>query len=339
MSDDTFKKAQVKPNNYPTPGPIGNTIGVIVPKTALAPPGGNTNPPIQPETPEEQSWWNRITSDMRAAIQHPGDATVGALKGLANTPSNLGTLLLQGAAEQSALETEQTAAFQAAVGNTATAGEMMQAGQQGEAAASNLSVPNVVTPPNTPAQRGGDDILTAVMTLDAGAGLLKGGVKGLAEAGKVADEAKAADAAAHAAKDAKAAEGSGGGYVKPRGMTLSEAQAYAANRAKQLQSELPAGSQGRVTMGVGVLKDADGNQIIAISTSEPNGYLRPGVTLNPGEVVVPGTGHAETDILNWATQNGYTVQTIGAGRPICSSCASAISDANAIPATPLKGVK
>lgn len=120
------------------------------------------------------------------------------------------------------------------------------------------------------------------------------------------------------------------------GMSSSDAQAYAASRASQLQSELPAGSQGRVTMGVGVLQDANGNQITVVSTSEPNGYLRPGVTLNPGEVVVPGTGHAEADIVNWAAQNGYTVETIGAGRPICPSCASALSGANAMPATPLK---
>jgi filamentous hemagglutinin len=119
-------------------------------------------------------------------------------------------------------------------------------------------------------------------------------------------------------------------------MSLPDAQAYAASRAAQLQSEIPANSQGYVTMGVGVVEDASGNQVIAVSTSEPRGYLRPGVTLNPGEVLVPGTGHAEADIVNWAAQNGYTVQTIGAGRPICPSCASAISGANGVPATQLK---
>ena len=119
-------------------------------------------------------------------------------------------------------------------------------------------------------------------------------------------------------------------------MSLSEAQAYAGSRAAQLQSEIPANSQGYVTMGVGVLEDANGNQIIAVSTSEARGYLRPGVTLNPGEVLVPGTGHAEADIVNWAAQNGYTVRTVGAGRPICPSCASAISGANGVPATSLK---
>lgn len=50
-----------------------------------------------------------------------------------------------------------------------------------------------------------------------------------------------------------------------------------------------------------------------MSTREPRGYLRPGVTLNLGEIVVAGAGHAEADIVNWATQDGYTVQPIGAG--------------------------
>lgn len=119
-------------------------------------------------------------------------------------------------------------------------------------------------------------------------------------------------------------------------MSLSDAQAYASGRAAQLQSQLPPGSQGRVTMGVGVVLDSNGNQVVVVSTSEPNGYLRPGVSLNPGEVVIKGTGHAEADITSWAAQNGYTVQTVGAGRPICANCAIAINGANAVPATPLK---
>lgn len=49
-----------------------------------------------------------------------------------------------------------------------------------------------------------------------------------------------------------------------------------------------------------------------MSTRAPRGYLRPGVTLNLGEIVVAGTGHAEADIVNWAAQDGYTVQPIGA---------------------------
>jgi filamentous hemagglutinin len=90
-------------------------------------------------------------------------------------------------------------------------------------------------------------------------------------------------------------------------------------------------------MGAGVLEDASGNQIRVISTSEPNGYLRPGVTTNPGEILIRGTGHAEADIVAYAQANGYRVVTVGAGRPICGPCATAITGSGGTPATSLKG--
>lgn len=43
----------------------------------------------------------------------------------------------------------------------------------------------------------------------------------------------------------------------------------AASRARQLQDALPAGSQGRVTMGVGVGRDAQGGVRTVVGTSEP----------------------------------------------------------------------
>lgn len=90
-------------------------------------------------------------------------------------------------------------------------------------------------------------------------------------------------------------------------------------------------------MGAGVVRDAAGNEIRVISTSEPGGYLRPGVSLEPGEIVIRGTGHAEADIVAWAAENGYEVVTIGAGRPICVPCATAIDGSGGTAATPLKG--
>ena len=69
------------------------------------------------------------------------------------------------------------------------------------------------------------------------------------------------------------------------------------DRAKALQSQLPAGSRGRVTMGAGTGEDASGKIRTVIGTSEPNGYLRPGVGLADGEDLATGMGHAETSIL------------------------------------------
>lgn len=126
------------------------------------------------------------------------------------------------------------------------------------------------------------------------------------------------------------------GVAAKAGMSVAEAESWAAARAAQLQAQLPAGSAGRVTMGAGVVRDGSGNLIRVVSTSEPNGYLRAGVTLEPGEVLVRGAGHAEADIVKWAADNGYEVVTIGAGRPICPACAGSISGSGGSAATPLK---
>ena len=54
------KKAKVKPNRYKKPGPIGNTQGIVVPRTDPGPPGGNVRPPVVPETPEEKSFLEKF---------------------------------------------------------------------------------------------------------------------------------------------------------------------------------------------------------------------------------------------------------------------------------------
>ncbi len=90
-------------------------------------------------------------------------------------------------------------------------------------------------------------------------------------------------------------------------------------------------------MAAAVVEDQDGARTMLISTSEPRGYLRPGVELNPDEVLVPGTGHAEADIVSYANQNGLSIVDIGATRPVCSACADAIAPTGANISTPLKG--
>jgi RHS repeat-associated protein len=111
-----------------------------------------------------------------------------------------------------------------------------------------------------------------------------------------------------------------------------------AARAGQLADAIPAAQAGRITMGVGLAEDATGAQRVLIGTSEPGGYLRPGVTLAEGETMAPGTGHAEEDIVNLAQQNGLRLLEVGATRPICPPCAKLIEQAGATPVTPLKVV-
>ncbi len=88
-------------------------------------------------------------------------------------------------------------------------------------------------------------------------------------------------------------------------------------------------------MAVGVVQDQEGAQSVLVGTSEPRGYLRPGVTLEPGETVVPGTGHAEADIVNYAQQNNLNLLSVGATRPVCPGCQSVIPPSTTI-VTPLK---
>ena len=89
-------------------------------------------------------------------------------------------------------------------------------------------------------------------------------------------------------------------------------------------------------MGVGVVEDANGVRSVLISTSEPRGYLRPGVTLKPGETMVVGTGHAEADIVTYAKANNLKVIDIGSTRPVCPPCQDAIGPTGANISTPLK---
>ena len=64
-------------------------------------------------------------------------------------------------------------------------------------------------------------------------------------------------------------------------------------------------------MGVGVVEDANGVRFVLVSSSEPRG-LRPYITLQPGEVAVRGTGHAEANIIAHAQANNLRVIDIGA---------------------------
>jgi len=58
---EELTKGAVKPNAQASPGPIGNTQGIIVPKTATNP-DGDSAPPPEPQ-PKEEGWWKRWGSD------------------------------------------------------------------------------------------------------------------------------------------------------------------------------------------------------------------------------------------------------------------------------------
>jgi filamentous hemagglutinin len=128
----------------------------------------------------------------------------------------------------------------------------------------------------------------------------------------------------------------GAGVVRDVGDATDVASV--ASGAEDLQSSVPASTQGRITMGVGTGYDDSGALRTVVGTSEKAGYLRRGVTLIPGEELATGTGHAEASILEYMKANGIAPDLIGAGRPICAACADLLDGAGASPATPLKEI-
>ena len=122
--------------------------------------------------------------------------------------------------------------------------------------------------------------------------------------------------------EAEFATGGGGSATKPL--------------ADQLQAAMGPAQSGRVTMAVG-LADSEGESVILIGTSEPNGYIRPSVRalVNAltarGAIVVPGTRHAEENIVNYAVKEELKLIEVSAGRPICEDCEALIRAAGAVP--------
>lgn len=207
----------------------GNNPGIYV--TTQVPSGGiqngaptiNTDPPIKAETPQEEGWlrkwWNKAKEEVPEALRHPFEGAKGSAKDLANTPSEVGEVFMKGSALQGAADMEQAAAWQSLFGQKESAQALTEAAQQVRAGADAISLPKFQM--SNPAQAGGAKITTAVTLIAGGAGLLKGGAKGLralGKAGAAASEgaeaakglstaAKAADAVADAGKGAEAAKG------------------------------------------------------------------------------------------------------------------------------------
>jgi RHS repeat-associated protein len=109
-------------------------------------------------------------------------------------------------------------------------------------------------------------------------------------------------------------------------------------RAKDIHGTLSPITQTKTTTAVASATTAEGTNVTLVGSSEKN--LRPAqiAALQPGEIPVSGVGHAEVTILNHASNNNMTVTAVAASRPICPNCATAISNAGAVPASPLKMV-
>ncbi len=112
-----------------------------------------------------------------------------------------------------------------------------------------------------------------------------------------------------------------------------------AARVAELKAQIPEGSRGYVTMAAGIAEEGEADAVrryMLIGTSESNSYIRPGVSLNPGEIVVPGELDAEQNIVNFITNNKIRLVEIGATRPVCPDCVAAIKPTGATITTPLR---
>ncbi len=87
-------------------------------------------------------------------------------------------------------------------------------------------------------------------------------------------------------------------------------------------------------MAVAVAEDSNGVRHVLVATSEPRSYLRPGVALRPGEIMVGGTAHAEANIVAHAQAKNLLVVEIGATRPVCVPCQDLINPTGAKILTP-----
>jgi len=107
-------------------------------------------------------------------------------------------------------------------------------------------------------------------------------------------------------------------------------------RAKEIHGVLSEYTQSKTTTAVASATTSEGNSVTLVASSENR--LRPAqrAILQKGEIPVTGPGHAEQTILNHAATNGIQVSQIAASRPICPTCATAIQNSGAQPASLLK---
>ncbi len=115
----------------------------------------------------------------------------------------------------------------------------------------------------------------------------------------------------------------------------------ASARALALKAALPASLQGRITMAVGVAEDEEGNLHVLIGTSEKRQavpYIRKPVQplIQPSDIVVPGTGHAEVNVVKYAQAHDWKILAVAATRKVCPACVGVIEGAGAVVASERK---
>ncbi len=107
-------------------------------------------------------------------------------------------------------------------------------------------------------------------------------------------------------------------------------------RAKEIHSVLDPRTQRMNTTAVASATTQEGDNVILVGSNERRLRTAQRQILKQSETAVEGEGHAEATILNHASANNMQVTAVAASRPICSNCATAIQNAGATAASPLK---
>ena len=72
MDTPDTKKAKVQPNAQPSPTPMGNTVGMIVPKTQASAAGGGALPSESAQS-ESESYWDKFKNGLKDGAQYYKD--------------------------------------------------------------------------------------------------------------------------------------------------------------------------------------------------------------------------------------------------------------------------
>jgi hypothetical protein len=233
----------------------GNCHGIYV--TQSAPgcaigtngrPAADTEPAVEPNEKEKSfleklgEWWRRKKEEMGAAVESPGQGTVGALKDTANTVPELAEMMARGSALNQAGEMEQAAALQRLFGLSGNADQLQASAEALRQGANEITLPKFEL--SNPAQAGGATIAQGLQLLAGLAGLAKGAAKtgaralakgaGRAAAGEMDDPARIAAKASSAANEVKAADAAGDAVKAEKAMQKEAGQLSKAEEAAEI---------------------------------------------------------------------------------------------------------
>lgn len=158
----------------------GNNEGIFV--TTIAPSGApprtaieTSNPPVVGAKPKQESKlqaaFNKLTQNIKEAIKNPYDGVTGAVKSVANTPSETGDLVLGMAIEQRSTMLDDAILTHYMFGQTDAAQALTQMKADTENVAHQADLPKFKM--SNSAQEGGEAIYEIISVLPLGAGIIK----------------------------------------------------------------------------------------------------------------------------------------------------------------------